>query len=158
MILIEKEVEKIFRKNRNKVYKFIGHKKTTDNFELDKAGKNFIGKNFIGVFSQDNIPIKTIKRNKYFIFNTDTSDLEGTHWCAGYFSSKGVFYIYDTYGRNTDKILPILTKQILGFGGSYVESDKDPEQIGTKSSHCGQSSISWLMCVKQLGIRNALKI
>ena len=41
------------------VYPLIGHKKTTSNFELDKAGKHiFEGSNFNwkGVFSSDKIP------------------------------------------------------------------------------------------------------
>ena len=54
-------------------------------------------KNFIGVFSRDNIP-QNLKGPVGLIVNTDTSDLPGAHWIAIYIDENQIGEYFDSYG------------------------------------------------------------
>ena len=149
----EKEVEKHFRKHRDKLFKKYG-RKALDNVQLDKICRAYLGSKFIGVFPQDKIPLN---KSGYMIANTDKSGKPGLHWISIY-STKKTFYVFDSYGRSTKSLLRILTKKLKDKKIKIVDSDPDQEQIGDTSEVCGVLSAAWLFTCRDLGIKAALKI
>jgi hypothetical protein len=154
----EKDVMKIFNKNKKIMLFQMGHK-TTTNYQLDEMGKKLFNKLYIGTFPQDKIPFNKIlktKTPKYLIINTDVAGKQGTHWIALYFTPK-IAYIFDSYGRTTKELLPVLTKQLQKKNIKIKDSDYDLDQ-SELSKICGPLCLSFLLTVKQIGIRNSLKI
>lgn len=143
----------LYLKYFKKVKRKYGIKGSTYNTDLDKIGKKLIGKSYIGTFAQNTIPIN-LPNKSYFITNLDfhNTDTE-RHWVAFYYD-KGTYYCYDSYGRKSKKILAHFFKKIKG---KIVDSDNDAEQRITAVS-CGARCIAWLMVVKKLGVKKALKI
>ena len=80
---------KIFNRAYSKVVKLIGHDNTTHNIELDRVGKNLIGKKFIGVFASDAYP-KFDGRESYCIVNLSKTNTNGTHWVAGMYKRDNI--------------------------------------------------------------------
>lgn len=148
----EKEVEKHFRKHRDKLFRKHG-RKALDNFQLDKICRGYLGNKFIGVFPQDKIPLD---KQGYMIANTDKSGKSGVHWVSIY-STKKTFYVYDSYGRSTKSLLRLLTKKLKDKKIKIVDSDPDQEQRGN-SEVCGVLSAAWLFTCHDLSVRNAIKI
>ncbi len=126
-------------KNMNKIINtMIGHSTTTYTDDLMKLGRYFFGKKFKGVYSEDNIPIL---KNQYAIINIDNA-----HWLGMANDGKNT-YIYDTFGRNSKKILP----EIFRSGnGNIIDSDRKPEQIKSEED-CGQKCIAWLCLFDNYG-------
>jgi len=155
----EKHVENHFRKHRDKLFKKYGRKALND-LQLDKICSGYLKSKYIGTFPQDKIPLN---KEGYMIINTDREGKPGLHWVAIYSTNK-TFYVYDSYGRSTKSLLKILTKKLKNKKIKIIDSDKDPEQRdaykGKKygSEVCGQLCCSWLFTVKDLGIKNAIKI
>ena len=115
-------------------------------------GRQYIGKKYIGTFAQDKLPNKS----GYMIVNTDTSkniNTDNCHWVAIYQTTK-TLYVYDSFGRNTSFILPIIFKKTKK---KIVESKLDPEQYG-QSELCGHLALSFLCVAHNLVIRKALTI
>jgi hypothetical protein len=148
-MLTEKEVISEFNKNKKTLFKTMG-KKSTTNIQLNKMGKQMFGKKYQGTFSQSHKP-KSKPVNQYFIINTDTKDGPGVHWCA-VVKNKNTYYIYDSFGRTSKRLLPVFTQ-----GRLIIDSDYDAEQFGD-SEICGQLCLSWIQVVNDFGIRNALLI
>ena len=85
------------------------HSKTdTTDLQLDKVGKHFFGKEWGGCFPEDQ-KIKLNPIQKYYIFNTDKASGAGVHWVA--YPGRTV-YIFDTFHRETSKLLPDLYVEI----------------------------------------------
>jgi len=144
------ETEKLFRKYKNSLISKLGRDALYSDV-LEDVAKTFFGTRFKGVFSQDE---KFEKKTGYYIINTDTKKGKGIHWIALYLTSKTA-YIYDSFGRSPNKLIPHLVKHLADR--KIVSSDKDQEQKGL-SQVCGHLSISWLRIVKEKGIKKAIKI
>lgn len=125
-----------------KVCSYIGKTTTTDNFNLQQVGMQLIGpKKFKGVYPYDVLP--TLKPKQSAIINTDTHLEPGTHWVAIYRSTKDQYYLFDSYGREWKNVIPNL-KRIVGENCDII-SARHIRQFGYTSSHCGQSSLSYLI-------------
>jgi hypothetical protein len=107
--------------------------------DLDKLGKEILGRQFTGVFPSDRCPAMGT-RNKYAIINLDDSSGGGTHWVACAFSN-GKVMLYDSFGRAATDILPSLSLKNLV---PVVNTDDDAEQLALENN-CGARSLSWLI-------------
>ena len=109
----EKNTEKLFKKYKSIIIGKMGNQETTD-VELDEIGTYLFGKQFIGVYAQDTIPLG---KTGYLIANTDISNQPGTHWVAIVITAKNI-YVYDSFGRPASKLLKVhnLIPEELKFG------------------------------------------
>jgi hypothetical protein len=112
----------------------------TSNKELEALGRQFLGKEFSGVFSSDTVP----KDSGLYIVNLDPADKPGTHWVGLYQSPKSRV-VYDSFGR----------KDLLQFEAKYTEPDKEQLEV---SNNCGARSLAWLILVKHWGIAMGMQI
>ncbi len=125
--------------------------------------------NYIGTFSQDTLNIDDMPPGSYAIINVDTSNEPGSHWVGvtrqGYRNNTGVkggrrppdmMGIYDSFGRQTKTLLPLLYEQIKKKGYELLESHK-VDQSAT-SNVCGLMSLAWLRVVSILGLDEALTL
>ena len=144
------EPNKLFKKYKRRFINKLG-RKSTYNDQLDALGGGEF-KRWNGVHSQD----RYVDKPGFQILNTDISGGEGDHWVAAYRTPKQL-YIYDSFGRPTNKLLRGLNRRMSGNGIKIVDADYDPEQKGD-SEICGCLALSWLCVVRDLGIREALKI
>ena len=153
MIYSEKDVEKLFKKYAKGLIKKYGNKALTDLQVTDMAKLKLKGK-YLGTFPQDKI---NLNKSGYMIINTDLDGKPGIHWVALYITKKTV-YIYDSFARDNKTLLKILTNQINKKKLNVVNSDRsDAEQFGD-SEVCGVLSVAWLYVIKDIGIKNAIKI
>lgn len=150
--LSEKEVMKYFNRFKRKYIKALGRKPTTG-VQLFNLCKELFGDKFIGVYSQDSKIPTTKNKTEYYILNQDTAKGKGIHWIGLVNSKNNIWYIWDSYGRKSKKLLPLFTKG----KGIVVDADYDVDQSKT-STVCGPICIAWLSTVETLGIRNALKV
>jgi len=148
----EKEVMKSFLRHKKRLLKQLGSR-ALYNTQLDQKAALLFGPRYLGTHSQDTA---ILNRSGFQIINVDTTNQPGTHWVALYSTPKTI-YVYDSFGRPTSRLLKHLTKAAKNRKLSIVDSDKDPEQFGN-SQICGVLCLSWLLCVKELGIKNAMKI
>lgn len=68
----------------------------TTSTELEKFGKQLLGRRFHGVFPLNITPTYS-SSNFAFTMNTDTSNLPGTHWIA-VLVRDNVGYVFNTFG------------------------------------------------------------
>ncbi len=124
--------------------------------EIDTVSKSLFGNKYKGSFAQDE-PFEF--KPGYYIINTDKKTGKGIHWIAMILRAKKA-YIYDSYGRDTKKILKHLYNRLKSANYEILESQKDPEQKDTKHDKemCGHFSIAWLYVAQKLGLKKALKI
>ena len=160
MILSEKDVLIVFNKHKKALIKAMGTKSTTDR-QLNTMGKQLFGAKYLGTYSQDNIPWKKVHsiinfNNTFAIINTDPVGKPGVHWVGLFVTAKTV-YIWDSYGRKSQTLLPILVKQLKTRKYKFKDSDNDTDQ-SRRSQICGQLCLSWMLTVKDLGIHNAMKV
>lgn len=136
----------------------LNKKGTTNSTELDNLGKKIFGKQWIGFFSADNVPTKNeFCEAKYSIINLDDSSQGGSHFIA-VVCSKGVVYVYDSFGRKTSQ-LPMGNGQISPLP-VFIKKAKmsNPSQDQKNSeNNCGQRSFGFLLAFSQFGER-ALEI
>ena len=143
--------DRLFKKKKKQFISELGKKALSDE-QLNKLGKQMIGDKYIGTYAQDKLPMPS----GYFIVNVDTSkriNTDKAHW-LGIYQTEKCMYVYDSYGRHTRFILPIIfnkTKKRI------VDSKHDPEQYGY-SELCGHLAMAWLCVVRDKGIRQALTI
>jgi hypothetical protein len=143
--------EKQVVKHYNDVLKIIENaigKEITDENQLRSLGKDLFGKTFTGVYAVDKLPI--LQNKQCCIINLDKSYENGSHWVSIY-KHNSKYCIYDSFGRQSSKILSSLKKLKIR------DSDYDPEQK-IAENNCGQRSMAWLWCINDIGIENALKI
>ena len=113
---------------------------------------------FLGVFSQDCLPLSSMK-NKYSIINTDKKinsrgELnKGTHWVAVSSYGDGKLMVYDSFGRPTKKLLQHLYKKMKKNRIGYKDTEYDQEQWLV--AHCGQLAVSWLVFFDKYGPERA---
>ena len=143
--------DRLFKNKKKQFISELGKKALSDE-QLNKLGKQMFGDKYIGTFAQDKLPMTS----GYFIVNVDTSkriNTDKAHW-IGIYQTEKCMYVYDSYGRHTRFILPIIfnkTKKRI------VDSKHDPEQYGY-SELCGHLAMAWLCVVRDKGIRQALTI
>jgi len=146
----EREAEQVFKAYVKQFTEIIGHKKATTNHELNRLGKLHI-QNWLGVYSQ-NSKIPTKPRKASFIINTDMKHERGSHWIAVHRTSNNVYYIYDSFGRHSSRLIPVFVK-----GKLHIDSDYDAEQK-QKEDTCGSYCLAWLKLLQERGVRFVLKI
>ena len=84
-------------------------------------------KNFIGVFSVDNLPLNRLVLPCCLITNLSKSNEKGTHFVAIYISSKDQLFYFDSFGF----LPPIWNKPLLHFLKPWLEKN----QFQTVLSH-----------------------
>lgn len=156
MIITEEKANKIFRHIYKNVVSDMGHDKVTTGGELARYGRHYFGNKFMGVFPQDRLPQSMYNKNntKYALLNVDSSGMPGSHWVgvAGIPNSTKIL-IYDSFGRKTSDLLPILSQA----KGGTIDTDYDAEQKKIQDS-CGQFSLAWLRFLEQFGPKIAKMI
>ena len=128
---------------------------TTNSSELEAYGSRAFKSRFIGVYPVDRVPSKKMSIGQYAIVNLDKHNEPGTHWIGIVKHNENEYIIYDSFGRKSTKIIPILVKQL---GKTNIEdTDYDAEQKVTEYN-CGQRVLaafhlyqkygkSWLMAL-----------
>ncbi len=129
--------------------KGVGNTTTYANDLRNYAKKEF-GRKFRGVFAADKIP--KLRNGEMAIINLDTSDMPGSHWvCA--VKSNGKVLVYDSFGRETDKILRSIHKN----NKNVQDTENDAEQH-KKETNCGLRCIAFLKVFHNHGIEWAKHI
>ena len=147
---METFAEFVYKKTLREIERRIGREETYSG-QLHRFGKKYIGPKFTGVYPVDRVP----RKFTYAIVNLDKSDMPGSHW-IGVVSGKKNIYIYDSFGRSSRKIVPILFKK-KGKGIKIIDSDRDAEQK-KKEENCGQRALSWLFIFEYFGKKLAMEI
>ena len=150
---MEKKAETLFRKYKEKYIAKLG-RHALDNTEIDLFSKSIYGTRYKGSFAQDqNFEFKS----GFYIINTDIAKGPGEHWISLVVSPKTA-YIYDSFGREPQTLVPHLTKRLTKAKRKIISSDRtDKEQRGL-SVICGHLSLAWLTVAKELGVKAAKKI
>lgn len=140
------------------IYPLVG-KKITFGRDLTKAGMKLFGKNYMGTFSADEIPdigkgvtegTITSKSPLYLIANLDDSDEPGSHWIAIAFDvEKKKIWVYDSFGRDTNKIIPVLAKK---FGKNNLRMAEDDSEQMISEEDCGARSLAFLYVFDRYGV------
>jgi hypothetical protein len=134
------------------VYPEVGDGETEDS-QLLAAGKRLIGRGFMGVYASDEIPDFPRNGNAYCIVNVDDHTKPGSHWLAVAKQGRCV-YLYDSFGRAPNQILPALEPKLAGQGLAMMAKKSRPEQRRDQSD-CGARSLAWLLLFKRFGPRVA---
>lgn len=144
----------IAERNYLKIYKdtikLFGHNGKTSTFELNAIGRKLFRNKYLGSFPQDKLPRNMV--NKYALLNVDTTGMPGTHWVgvAGLPNKKVM--VFDSFGRASKHLLPIV------YGGrSVIDTQYDKEQKKIQES-CGQYSMAWLIYFDKYGPKLAQTI
>ena len=154
MLPTEQRAERIYNEILEFVESLIGDGVTYSG-QLNDLGHQLFGSKFKGVFASNEIP--ELKNGEHAVLNLDRSDQEGSHWIA---ISKidSQLLVYDSYGRSTDSIIPVLSTLNSNRGnGMIIEADRDPEQIDDEYN-CGARSISFLALLELWGPQLALLV
>jgi hypothetical protein len=153
-ILSKKNILEKYEKIFNDIVNILGNDVTYNNQLEDLAKKTILNDhNFLGIFPQDfNNCILNDYKKCCLIFNTSPLNKSGEHWC-GLWKENEKIYIFDSFGRNPQKLVPILHNN-LG-GNIYYDDDKNQKN---NEANCGQRTLAWLICCVKYGIKNAIKI
>jgi hypothetical protein len=155
--MTEVKIEQEFKKYKSRYIRLLGNH-ALSNEELDEVCKSLFGAKYRGTFAQDS---KFQLKPGFYIINTDIASGDGIHWCGLILTAKTA-YVYDSFARDPDKILPILTKR-LRLAKYKIQADrKDKEQKAFYKQNmvvtCGHACLSFLLCAHKHGIRAAMKI
>ena len=96
----------------------------------------------------------------YYIINNDISTGPGEHWTSLIVTSKTA-YIYDSFARDSKKLLKHLTKRLSGLSGKkikIIDADRTDKEQKMTEIICGHLSIAFLHVANDLGIRAAIRI
>ena len=143
---------KVFLAYKRAVVKQIGKNATTDK-QLRDLGHSMFGGDFIGVYSQDTMPIG---KEGMYIVNVDTHEKAGTHWVAC-IETKDKIYIYDSFARELTGLMPILEQKLNKKSIDIQEKLDHPTQWGN-SNLCGQNCLSFMAVAHEYGIHAAMHI
>lgn len=153
--MLEKEVEKEFRKYKSKLIRKLGnHALDTD--EINNECRALFGKKFQGTYAQDQkFPLKP----GYYVINTDTKNGPGEHWIGLILTNKSA-YLYDSFCRDPKVIVPHLVKRLSKYTIKYDKHDAEQRMTykGRMVVNCGHSCISFLMIAHNFGIRASMKV
>lgn len=147
---MEAKANALFKKYKTKYIKQLGRHPLSTN-EIDAAATTLLGTKYKGSFAQDE---KFPKKSGYYIINTDIASGPGIHWISCKISPKTA-WIYDSFGRDTQKIAPFLVKYL--HPRKIIHSKRDKEQKEAEVI-CGQMSCAWLAVAHDLGIKYAILI
>ena len=132
----------------------------TNNFQLDIVGRMALGTGpWAGVHMADKVgSVLSLrppgdKKRRYMIANLDYSSEPGSHW-IGIVSEGKKLYIYDSFGRPSERIIPILKRESKS---KLIDAEYDPEQVPSETN-CGARSLAWLLFFKDYGPKAALTI
>jgi len=147
----------LYNKYVRKYKRVYGVKNTMYDDDLLKLGKKLFGSRFQGVYSVDTVP--KMKTGGMAIVNVSksTSKDGGSHWCSLYKKGKTI-YIYDSYGRDSRSLLPSLVKKLKGNGMKFADSDRMDKEQSETARNCGIRTLGFLSVIKDLGIKQAMKI
>ena len=123
-----------------------------DEDTIDTIGKASFGKRWAGVSASDEAKKLLQMRDVFAIVNTATSRGRGSHWLGIYMTPKGAGYLYDSFGREASQVIWRLNRAALAENIALHNTDSVAEQRGT-SAVCGQLSLSWLLTLRDLGIK-----
>ena len=140
-----------FRTYKRLLIKLVG-RGPMDDAKINEIGKLEFGARWAGVFAADTAKKLLRMRDRFAIANTAASRGRGSHWVGVYMTPKGEGYVYDSFGRDIDRVMWQLSRAALAADNALHETDTAAEQRGT-SAVCGQLSLSWLLTVRDLGIR-----
>ena len=149
--LLKAQVEPLFKRPRF----------TTYTQDLEKAGHQLLGSYFHGVCASDKIPTSLSKTKPYAIVNLDKSDEAGSHWIAvAHHPKEKKLYVYDSYGRPTQKMSPFLLKSIKKKypHTKLIDADTSDAEQTKKEKNCGQRSLAWLFLFHCWGAELAVLI
>ena len=101
-----------------------------------------IKKQYLGVFSIDTIP-KKVKKNQFFICNTDVSNGPGQHWFCVFKEHPKILECFDSRGVNEQKKQKLMS--VLKLKGiKEIKINKTSVQSETSSS-CGNFVLYFLI-------------
>lgn len=118
----------------------------TSTTDLNKVGNIVFRENWKGTFPSDRLP--KLQKGEVCIINVDKHNQLGSHWISVCRSKKsGKLWIYDSYGRKINKLIPHLKNL------KFLEPEDDPEQDlnGKREDNCGQRSLSYILVFTQFG-------
>ncbi len=144
----------ISEKYANEIYNSI-LKALDENYDMTysdnilQLGNKLFKEKFHGVYPSDHIPELT-KEKPYAILNLDKSTESGSHWVA-IAKVNNETYIYDSFGRKNQQIIPSLSKS---GNGKIEDTDRDAEQK-INELNCGNRSVAFLLLVDRFGINYA---
>jgi hypothetical protein len=96
---------------------------------------------FVGTFAINTLP-KTLKKNQFLVFNSDTSDKKGQHWLCLYKENKKLF-CFDSIGIDENK-KSLLEKYCKLKGIQEIHFNETQFQLST-SETCGKFVIYFLI-------------
>ena len=144
-------VKATFRTYKRLLIKFVG-RGPMDDAKINEIGKLEFGERWGGVWASDEAKKLLRMRDRFAIANTAASGGRGSHWVGVYITPKGEGYVYDSFGRDIDRVMWRLSRAALAAENPVHETNPAAEQRGA-SAVCGQLSLSWLFCIRDLGIR-----
>ena len=124
-----------------------------DEGQIDEIGLREFGRKWGGVHPSDRLP--ALKKDRFYVVNNAGHRSPGTHWLGLYSSPGGRVYIYDSFARFITRLIPKTVRKIR-HENIVEEANQNADQRGA-SSVCGQLSLSWLLLVRDMGIRKALE-
>jgi hypothetical protein len=119
---------------------------------IDQIGKASFGKRWAGTHPSDETEKLLHMRDRFAVLNTATSKGRGSHWLGFYITADGLAYLYDSFGRSVAKVNWRLAREAAADNIVVRSTDPEREQRGF-SALCGQLSLSWLLTVRDLGIK-----
>jgi hypothetical protein len=149
---MEKKAETLFRRYTKQLVRKLGRHPLTDQ-EIDFYCKTTFPK-WRGCYPQD---AKFDLKPGYYIINNDVSSGPGIHW-VGLILTQKTAYIYDSFARDSKKLLKHLTKRLSGKKIKIIDADRSDSEQRVHEIICGHLSLSWLHVANDLGIRAAIKI
>ena len=119
---------------------------------IDEIGKAEFGRRWAGVFASDKAKKLLHMKDCFAVVNTATSRGRGSHWLGVYMTSGSSGYLYDSFGREAAQVIWRLNRAALADNIALHGTNPNHEQRGT-SAVCGHLSLSWLLTVRDVGIR-----
>lgn len=125
-----------------------------DDRQIDAVGRREFKRRWGGVFASDGLP--KLLPNHYYVVNSGFVDGPGAHWVGLYVTPRGRAYIYDSFSRGVRKLMWAAARDIARQGLVLEAANGVADQRGS-SEICGHLSLSWLMAVRDKGVRAALE-
>ncbi len=140
----------IYNKFVHLVEKILG-KGETNSRDINILCNALFGKRFAGCYASNEIP-HLIGISDIAIINTEPRYMRGEHWLALVRKSDTV-YVYDSFGRKTQKIIPSLLKNFK----YVIDTEYDAEQT-VDETNCGVRCVAALLVYIHYGLEKFLKI
>ena len=122
-----------------------------DDSKINEIGKAEFGKRWAGVAMSDEAKKLLRLKDRYAIVNTATSTGRGSHWLAVYMTPAGTGVVYDSFGREPQRVIWRLSHAAMAEHVALHGTNPNHEQRGF-SAVCGQTALAFLLCVRDLGI------